>query len=120
MAARKKVEPIVIKNAETNEDLILDFNRAIVVKMEREGYAINKFMELLDEAPFSSIATMFYYATLMHQPETSYAEAEEILFDGIGISGDLVNGLAELFIQCVTSMQADGSKNGKWAMVKRK
>lgn len=110
------VNPLVIANAETGKTVTIEFNRAVVLRMEREGMSSEKVGEAVKEAPLSAVNDLFYYGMLMHQPETTRDEAETLLFDGIGISAELVERLAALYQKPYADMITAQRKNSLWTV----
>ncbi len=110
------VNPLVIANAETGRAVTIEFNRTIILRMEREGMSSEKVGEAVKTSPLSAINDLFYYGMLMHQPETTREEAETLLFDGIGISGELVERLAALYQKPYEDMITAQRKNSLWTV----
>ena len=110
------VNPLVLANAETGKTITIEFNRMTVLRMEREGMSSEKVGEAVKDSPLSAINDLFYYGMLMHQPETTREEAETLLFDGIGISADLVERLAALYQKPYEDMMTAQRKNSLWTV----
>lgn len=118
MATKKEnnVTPLVIANSESGTTITIEFNRSIILRMEREGLSSDKVAEAVDNAPLSAISDLFYYGMLMHQPQTTHEEAENLLFDGVGISAELVSRLAALYQKPYEDMMAAQRKNSLWTV----
>lgn len=110
------VNPLVLANAETGKTITIEFNRMVVLQMEREGMSSEKVGEAVKDSPLSAINDLFYYGMLMHQPQTTRAEAEELLFDGIGVSAELVERLAALYQKPYNDMITAQRKNSLWTV----
>ena len=116
--ARKaeEVKPLVFVNGETNEEVIIEFNREIVLQMEREGLSGEKISAMIDEAPISTVADLFYYGMLMHQPNTTRKEAADFLFDNVGFNDAVIERLARLFEKPYSDMIEAQRKNSHWTV----
>lgn len=118
MATKKEntVTPLVLANSETGKTVTIEFNRNIILRMEREGLASDKVAEAVTNAPLSAISDLFYYGCLMHQPNTTREEAENLLFDGVGVSAELVERLAGLYQKPYMDMVSAQRKNSLWTV----
>lgn len=118
MATKKTetVEPIVFVNGETGESVTIEFNRSVVLRMEREGFTGEKIAGMIDDAPVSTVADLWYYGMLMHQPETTREEAYDFFFDNIGFDEGIIERLARLFEKPYTDMMNAQRKNSRWTM----
>lgn len=115
--ANEEVKPIVFKDSETGETVTIEFNRSIILRMEREGYSGEKISDLVRETPMSAVADLFYYGMLMHQPNTTREEAEEFLFDNVGMSETIIERLARLFEKPYQDLMDAQRKNSRWTVM---
>lgn len=118
MATKKTeiVEPLVFVDGETGETVTIEFNRSIILRMEREGLTGEKIAGMVENAPMSTVTDLWYYGMLMHQPETTREEAEAFLFDNIGFDADIIGRLAKLFEKPYADMMLAQRKNSRWTM----
>lgn len=111
----KMVKPLVFENKETGQTLTVEFNRATIMQMDRLGVIGTDFMENAMNRPLTVASTLFYWGLKMHQPNITEEEAENILFDGIGLGDDVLTRLTELFMTPYTSIM-DARKNSAWTV----
>ena len=111
----KQTKPLVLENKETGRTLTVEFNRAIILKMDRLGIIGADFMETAEKSPLTFVSILFYWGLQMHHPEITEDEAQEILFDEIGLQDDLFAKLSELFMIPYTSIM-DARKNSVWTV----
>lgn len=112
----KTVEPLVFVNGETGEEITIEFNRMIILRMEKEGYSGERIASEIGSAPLSTVADLFYYGMLMHQPDTTKEEAYDFFFDNIGVDEDIFNRLSELLAKPYDDMLAAQRKNSLWTV----
>lgn len=109
------VKPIEIKNTETNNVYVLEFNRDTVKFAEDRGFDIQGFSE--GKAPMTGTADLFYYAFRMHHPKMSKAETDRMLFEEMGgVPDGMVKRLIELYAEpfkVLTSEEGEERKNSK-------
>lgn len=110
-----QVKPLVLENKDTGRKLTVEFNRAVILKMDRLGVIGGDFAESFGNSPLTSTMTLFYWGLQMHHPEITEEEAEAILFDEIGLSTELLSRLGELFMIPYTSI-VDARKNSVWTV----
>lgn len=110
-----RVKPLVIENKETGKSLTIEFNRATIMQMDRLGLIGSNFAEDFGRSPLNSALTLFYWGLRMHHPEITEEEAEEILFDQVGLGEDIFSRLGELFMTPYTSIM-DARKNSVWTV----
>lgn len=111
----KQVKPLVLENKETGRTLTIEYNRAIILKMDRLGVISSDFMASADKSPLTFACTLFYWGLQMHHPEITEEEAQEILLDEIGLQDNLFARLSELFTTPYTSIM-DARKNSLWTV----
>lgn len=116
MARKAKLEPIVFENAETGEQIVIEFNRAVIVKMEREGFSGQKVAASIEDMPIDTAIKLLYYGMLMHQPKTTIDEATDFFFDNVGLNEEFMGRIGELFAEPYIALQEATSKNAKWKM----
>ena len=114
--AENKVTPIVFENNETGEQIVIEFNRSVILQMERDGLTGEKIAGAVENAPMSTISDMFYYGMLMHQPETTRQEAVDFLFDNVGFDGQIIERLAKLYEKPYSDMAETQRKNSHWTV----
>lgn len=111
-----EVRPIVFENKDTGEKITIEFNREIILRMDADGYSKDGIEEKLSAYPLNTIARLFYYGMLMHQPETTLKEATDFFFDHIGQDDDIIERLAELFAKPYNDMMSAQRKNSLWVV----
>ena len=109
-------EPLVFVNGETGEEITIEFNRAIVLRMEREGYSGEVLADEVRKAPISTLVDLFYYGMLMHQPDTTKEQATDFFFDNIGANTDVMERITQLFEKPYTDMMTAQRKNSLWTV----
>ena len=116
--ARKteEVKPLVFANSETGETITVEFNRSIILRMEREGITGEKIADGINTAPISTVSTLFYYGMLMHQPDTTRQQAEDFLFDNVGLDSNIIERLAKLFEKPYSDLVEAQRKNSLWTV----
>ena len=110
------VEPLVFVNGETGEEIIIEFNRAVVLRMEREGFSGEAISEGIRNTPLSALTDLFYYGMLMHQPNTTKDEAVDFFFDNVGADEGILDRLARLFTKPYEDMMTAQRKNSLWTV----
>ena len=85
----------------------LEFTRASVVFMEKQGFQIAEVVT----KPMNTIPKLFRGAFMAHHPNVSNEEVEEI-YDSLSNRGDLCLLLAEMYNDTVESLLGD-SPEGK-------
>jgi len=109
----KAVKPIVLTDNVTGDVYVLEFSRDSVKFAESKGFDINEFGS---KVQISAIEDLFWYAFRMHQPKTSKADADKILYEKLGgVPEGLVERLAELYLAPFNSLIRDeeSSKNSQ-------
>lgn len=116
--ARKveEVKPLVFVNGETGETITVEFNRSVILRMEREGITGEKIAEMINTAPISTVSDLFYYGMLMHQPDTTREQAEDFLFENVGLESNIIERLARLFEKPYSEMVEAQRKNSLWTV----
>ena len=116
MATNKTAEPLVFTNAETGETVIVEFNRSVILRMERDGYSGDAIPEKAKNAPMSTISTLFWYGMLMHQPDTTMEEGINFFFDNVGTDENIMDRLTSLFTKPYEDMLSAQRKNSRWTV----
>ena len=109
------VKPMVIENKDTGKTYTVEFNRATIVKMDRLGVIGDEFIANSSKSPLNVASTLFYWGLQMHHPEITQEEADDILFDGLGLGNDVLERLSELFMAPYTSI-IEARKNSRWTV----
>ena len=55
------VKPLIIENKETGKTLTVEFNRAVIKKMDRLGLIGGNFAEQFNKSPLSTAGRFFYW-----------------------------------------------------------
>ena len=108
MDERKRIEPILIKDKETEEVLYtLDFTRNTVSMAERRGFVLDDVTKF----PLTGCRDLFYWALQAHHRNLRRDQADE-LFDSLGgIEAEgLMKRLYELYNQAILSGNEKNSK----------
>lgn len=108
--AIEKVNPIILTDNDSGKKYTLDFDRATVKRVEKNGFSLpdcERFPSLYED--------LFYYAFLKnHEREISRKRADELL-ESIGGVADAPEGffprLVDLYVQTFKTL--DDSKNGR-------
>ena len=116
MARKAKAEPIVFENGETGEKITIEFNRAVIMQMEREGFSGQKVTASFEDMPIDTAIHLLYYGMKMHQPNVTLEEATDFFFDNIGFNGDFMSRLGELYSEPYLALKEAASKNSVWKM----
>ena len=109
------VKPMVIENPETGRKLTVEYNRATILQMDRLGVIGGDFLSNATNSPLTVASVLFYWGLRMHNPEVTQEEADELLFDEIGLGDDVLERLSELFMTPYTSIM-DARKNSRWTV----
>nr|DAV01109.1 MAG TPA: protein of unknown function (DUF5055) [Bacteriophage sp.] len=109
------VKPLIIENKETGKTLTVEFNRAVIKKMDRLGLIGGNFAEQFNKSPLSTAGMLFFWGLQMHHPEITEEESDAILFDEIGLTEEVMTRLGELFMTPYTSIM-DARKNSVWTV----
>lgn len=102
--AENVIEPIRLTDnngilGKAGEVYTLDFNRAIVLSMEKKGL---KFLEIGD-FPATYIPEAFYNAFRMHHPNISRDKTDKLKDAWGGIPDSVLKRLIELYSQAMTA-----------------
>lgn len=116
MAKKSNTEPLVFVNNETGETVTIEFNRRVILRMEREGFGGEALADSMKTAPISSVVELFYYGMLMHQPETTLDEATDFFFDNVGADTGIIERLTDLYAKPYEDMLTAQRKNSRWTM----
>lgn len=116
MAKKTVIEPLVFVNGETGEEVVIEYNRMTILRMERLGYSGEKVAESIKDAPLSTMADLFYFGMLMHQPNTTKDEAYDFFFENVGFDEKLIERLTGLFMKPYTDMLEAQRKNSLWTV----
>lgn len=116
MAKKANIEPLVFVNSETGEEVVIEYNRIVILRMEKAGYSGDKLAEALRDTPISTVADLFYFGMLMHRPGTTKEEAYDFFFDNVGFDEKLVGKLTDLFIKPYEDMINAQRKNSLWTV----
>lgn len=110
-----QIKPMVFENPDTGKKLIAEYNRATILQMDRLGVIGNDFLANATRSPLTVASVLFYWGLKLHQPEITQEEADELLFDEIGLGDDVLERLSELFMTPYTSI-IDARKNSRWTV----
>lgn len=109
----KNVSPIILKNPDTHEEFVLEFNAESVKFAEQRGFALDD----CDRAPLTKIPELFYYAFRMHHRRMSKAETDRIYFNDLGgLQRDVFRRLVELYslpYECLFRDDDDGEDENR-------
>ena len=111
----KMVNPLVIENKETGETITVEYNRAVIMQMDRLGIINPSFLQKMIDTPLTTASTLFYWGLKMHQPDMTEEEADELLFEKIGVDEAIFERLGELFMTPYNSIM-DARKNSVWTV----
>lgn len=111
-STRKRIEPILVRDTDTDEVLYtLDFNREVVSNAERRGFKL----DTIGEYPLTACQELFYWATRMHHKYMRREETDKLFISLGGIEADgLMKRLLELYNQAISTTEAE--KNPKLAL----
>lgn len=112
MSERKRIEPILVRDTETDEVLYtLDFNREVVSNAERRGFRLDS----IGEFPVTSCQELFFWSTRMHHKHLRRDETDKLFVSLGGIEAEgLIKRLLELYNQAISTTEAE--KNPKLAL----
>lgn len=106
------IKPIVIKDKETSEEFVLEFNRESVKFAEDRGFS----MDDVGNKPMTGIPDLFFYAFRMHHKNVARDKTDKILFDKLGgLTSGMIERLGQLYaapFDCLISDE-DAPKNSK-------
>lgn len=106
---------IVIKNEADNKKYELEYNRSAIVRMEKEGFKVEK----IDKEPLTTITLLMRGAFYMHNPSLTDEEIDAIC-DEIGLGDEFVKAVMELYTSALMSLSGqdkDKTKNFKWEKI---
>ena len=106
----ERVNPIIIRNEDTNDVYTLEFDRESVRFAEQRGFDI----EDVPKFPLTKVPELFWYSFRMHHKSVSKEKADRILFDDLGgMPEGAVERLIKLYGATLNSLNnSDGkSKN---------
>ena len=86
--AEDRVNPIILKDTEENEEYTLEFNRESIRFAEMRGFDIAD----VSKFPMTKLPELFYYAFRMHHRNVSREKTDKILFEYLG---GMPDGMAE-------------------------
>lgn len=114
MSDVKKVNPIVIADAETGEELyVIEFSRATVVQAERAGFKVGNIADF----PASGSGDIFYYACMKNHRKMTRQETDELFCNLGGFENqELMERLIALYADAMRSLNNGGEKNAKYAV----
>ena len=93
---KKELKPIILKDDNNGDVLVLEFDRATVKFAEARGFKISA---LDDGLSISNIEDLFFYAFRKHQPNKSKADTDKILYDRLGGMPDgMIERLVDLYL----------------------
>lgn len=110
----EKVKPLTLRDTETGEEFILEFNRESIRFAEARGFDINDVAKY----PLTKIPELFFYAFRMHHKNVARERTDRILFDDLGgLPDGALERLAMLYSEpfnALTNTSEQGeSKNSK-------
>lgn len=106
------VNPIILKDTETEKTYTLRFTRNTVRKMEQNGFDVSD----LEKHPMSRVPEMFHGAFLADQPFMKREQTDKILFEDLGgVSDAMLERLGQLYAEPFNTLivGADEPKNRK-------
>lgn len=106
------VKPITLRDTETGDTYILEFNRDSVKFAEDRGFVIDD----VSKFPMTKWHELFYYAFHMHHPRVSKANTDKILDEELGGITALPDGFLERLVELYGAAfepLVDTSKNSK-------
>lgn len=97
------VKPIVLRFKDTNQEYVLEFNRATVAFAERRGFPLTPInaQEMIANRPAEVIPDLFYYSFLMHNKGMNRAITDKILYEDLG-------GLTTEMLERLITLHAQG------------
>ena len=103
MKLTEKVNPIKVKDLETNHTYVLDFNRETVEFAEARGFTWDE----VGDKPATLIPMIWFVAFRRHEPRISKAKTDKLLEDKGGLKPKELKRLRELYDQCLAPLIAD-------------
>ena len=112
----ERVNPIIIRNQETGAaQYTLEFDRKSVKWAEQRGFKVGEVTDF----PLTQIPLLFFYAFRMHHKNITQDQTDAVLDEIGGMSKAMMNRLAALYNQTMTTLLNDEEeevKNGKYAV----
>ena len=100
-SAREKVKPIVLRNTETNDEYVLEFNKDSVRFAEDRGFRLVD----LDNFPATKIPEFFFYAFRMHHKNVQRNKTDKMLEEDLGgMSPKFLQRLVELYNETLNEL----------------
>lgn len=110
------VRPVSFERKKNGKKYECEFNRDAAVRINRMGFDITD----IDTNAEEMIPLLFYGSLLMHQPDTTFAEALEIIGEWNGLPRAFVVKLGELYVltrETICREEKDeDEKNGMWVV----
>lgn len=103
MKLTEKVNPIKVKDLETNHTYVLDFNRESIEFAEARGFVWDD----LGERIATLLPLIWYVAFRRYDPRISKAKTDKLLEDKGGLKPKELKRLRELWDQCLAPLIAD-------------
>jgi len=88
--ATERVKPIIIRDAENNEEYTLEFNRETILFAESRKFDIDD----VGRYPMTKIPELFWYAFRMHHKSMSKQQTDKIFFEKLGGFEGVPDGFA--------------------------
>ena len=104
---KDELKPVILKDA-SGAKYTLEFNRAILAKMDEEGFQ----PENIPDKPFVHLPKFFHYAFLMHHPDITEEETDAFIDKLGGLPQVMINRLVELYRNAVLSLFYDELEEG--------
>ena len=104
----ERVNPIKIKDAETNHIYILDFNRESVQYAESQGFN----WDLIKTQYATMVELLWYCAFRRYDRRVSREKAIDILEKLGGMRPEWLSRLQDLYLQSIASLIADPDSEG--------
>lgn len=98
----KEINPIIIRDTDTDKEYTLEFNRESIRFAESRGFDIND----IERHPMTRVPELFYYAFRMHHKNIARDKADAML-EEIGWSDVLLERLGQLYAVPFESLMAD-------------
>jgi hypothetical protein len=93
--ANEKIKPIVLTEAETGKEYVLEFSRESVKFAEARGFKISEVAVF----PVTLIPDFFYYSFRKNHKNVSRAETDRILREDLGgLSQEAIERLSRLYM----------------------
>jgi len=103
MELTEKVNPIKVKDLETNHTYVLDFNRETVEFAEARGFTWDE----VGDKPATLIPLIWFVAFRRYDSRISKAKTDKLLEDKGGLKPKELKRLRELYDQCLAPLIAD-------------